>query len=74
MPASTFASPLERYLVLETAMPRGDIQKTTVCTSIVYGINRHSTASYLIENEGLILSHGLQTLETNLLHVYSLYN
>jgi hypothetical protein len=27
MPASTLVSPLERYLVLETAMPRGDIKK-----------------------------------------------
>jgi hypothetical protein len=37
MPALTVVSLLERYLVLETAMPRCDIKKTTACTSIVNG-------------------------------------
>jgi hypothetical protein len=37
MPAITLVSLLERNLVLETAVPHGDIRKTNVFTPIVCG-------------------------------------
>jgi hypothetical protein len=69
MPALTLVSLLERYLVLETAMPRGDNRKRPSAHLYSMGL----TPVSLLESKG-ISKNCLETmtLKSDHLHIYSL--